>query len=153
MGEHFASTFFLCNINFFNVNISFFWLMCSHSRSMMTFIAICRSLFDKGGQCFRCRMVDDSTSFLEHCFCVVALGLCNILGLCWWNYDCELTMVYFARLTGRGYLSPGERSVFLFRSFWPLATLWLTDETSQSAPGCKHASLDRPVGCPSKTVL
>ena len=36
---------------------------------------------------------------------------------------------------------------------WPLATLWLTDELSKSASAYKHASLDRPVGCPSSIVV
>ena len=34
----------------------------------------------------------------------------------------------------------------------PLATLWLTDELSQSAPAYEHASLDSLAGYPSAIV-
>ena len=37
----------------------------------------------------------------------------------------------------------------LFVLSWPLGTLWQTGELSQSATAYKHASLDRPAGCPS----
>ena len=36
---------------------------------------------------------------------------------------------------------------------WPLTTLWQTDELSQSAPMYKHASLEKPAGCPSTIAV